>query len=256
MRIALTREVSPSIDRCELTHVERRPIDLEAARAQHAAYENQLREAGCRVTRLPADETVPDSVFVEDIAVVFDEVAILTRPGAQSRRLETPIVADALRAHRRLVRIDSPGTIDGGDVLTIGRRVFVGESARTNALAFERLAAVLQPIGYSVTPVHVTGCLHLKSAVTQLADDTVLVNRRWLAGDCFDPLKLIDVDESEPHAANALRIGNRVIYSSAFPRTRRRLEALGIGVVPVDVGELAKAEGGVTCCSLIFDARE
>jgi dimethylargininase len=255
MLVALTRAISPAITRCELTHVERRPIDVDVARAQHGTYQTLLRTMGCAVRQLPADETMPDSVFVEDIAVVLDEMAIVTRPGAVSRRLETPIVAEALRPHRPLVAIEPPGTMDGGDVLTIGRRIFVGESARTNASAIEQLTAAVRPLGYAVTPVRVTGCLHLKSAVTQVAADAVLVNRHWVAAESFDSLTLVDVDEGEPHAANALSVRGRVIYSSAFPATRRRLESLGIGIVPVDVSELAKAEGGVTCCSLIFDSR-
>jgi dimethylargininase len=254
MRVALTRAVSPAIDRCELTHLRRQPIDLAAARAQHGAYEDRLRDAGCRVVQLASGNDMPDAVFIEDIALVFDELAVVTRPGAESRRCETPAVVDALRAYRELVFIDSPGTMDGGDVLSIGRRVFVGESSRTNAAAIAQLEATLGPRGYSVHPVRVDGCLHLKSAATLVADVVLLVNRAWVKPDSFGPLTVVDVDPAEPAAANALRIGDRVIYPTAFPGTRRRLEARGIRVDAVDVSELAKAEGAVTCCSLIFDS--
>lgn len=255
MRLALTREVSPAIARCELTHLDRRPIDAGTARDQHAAYEERLRDAGCEVVRLSSDDRMPDSVFIEDIAVVFDEIAVMTRPGAQSRRIETPAVAEALGPHRLLRYIEPPGTMDGGDVLVVGRRVFVGESGRTNASAVAQLEGLLAPYGYSVGAVRVTGCLHLKSAVTPVSDDTLLINRSWVAPDAFGSYALVDVDPSEPLAANALRVDHRLIYSSAFPRTRRRLESLAIQVDSVEVGELAKAEGGVTCCSLIFSTR-
>jgi dimethylargininase len=253
MRLALTREVSPAIARCELTHLNRRPIDLDKARAEHAAYERRLVDAGCTVVRLPADDRLPDSVFVEDAAVVFEEVAIITRPGAESRRPETPAVAEVLAPYRPIGRIEPPGTLDGGDVLKLGKQVIVGESKRTNAAAISQLEGVLAPHGYSVHALRVHGCLHLKSAVTRVSDDTLLVNPDWVTTDAFPSFDFVNVDPGEPFGANALRIDDRVIYPSMFVRTRRRLEDRGIHVIDVDVGELAKAEGGVTCCSLIFD---
>ena len=252
MHIAITREVTSAIERCELTHLTRRAIDVEKARAEHHAYEQRLREAGYRLERLSAGAGMPDSLFVEDIAVVFGEVAIITRPGAVSRRAETAAVAEALRAHRPIRFIDPPGTIDGGDVLTLGTRVFVGESSRTNRAAIAQMASILAPHGYAVLGVAVRGALHLKSAVTAIADDTLLINRDWAPADCFRPFHLIDVDPAEPMAANALRLHDRVIYPTLFPRTRARLDDRGIRVVGVDVGEIAKAEGAVTCCSLVF----
>jgi dimethylargininase len=251
MRRAITRDVSSAIARCELTHVAREPIDVGRARRQHDAYEERLRDAGYSVTRLAAGGEIPDSVFVEDIAVVFDELAIVTRPGAASRRAETAGVADALRRLRPLHAIDPPGTIDGGDVLTVGRRVFIGQSGRTTAAAIAQVRAILAPHGYAVVGVAVHGCLHLKSAATAIADDTLLINRDWVPSEPFRPFRLVDVDPAEPAGANALRLHDRVIYPAAFPRTRARLEDQGIRVVDVDVSEIAKAEGAVTCCSLI-----
>ena len=258
MLMATTREISPSIQSCELTHLARAPIDLDLARAQHADYEWALVEAGCTVRRLHAEPDMPDSVFVEDIAVVFDEFAAITRPGAESRRAETPAVIDALSRvqslhFRPLVMIEEPGTLDGGDVLVIGRRVFVGSSRRTNGAGFDQLRGMLMHVGYSVLAVPVDGCLHLKSAVTAIAPDAVLINRDWVPAEVFAGLELVDVHPAEPYAANALLVGDRVVYPAAFPRTRERLEGRGLTVRPVDVGELAKAEGAVTCCSLIFD---
>jgi dimethylargininase len=252
MRIALTRPVSASIGRCELTHLDRQEIDLDLARAQHHQYEQALAALGCRVERLPEKPELPDAVFVEDAAIVLDELAILTRPGAASRRPETRTVARALDRYRRLATIQVPGTLDGGDVLHVGRTLYVGLSGRSNRAAIDQTRALLAPLGYHVRGVTVDGCLHLKSAVTQVAADTLLVNRDWLDVSAFGGLRLVDVDPKEPGAANALRIGKVVIYAAAYPRTRVRLKETGIVVHTVDVSELAKAEGAVTCCSLVF----
>jgi dimethylargininase len=248
---AITRAVNTGIARCELTHLTRQPIDVDAVRRQHDAYEQELQAAGYVVTRLAADGDIPDSVFIEDIAVVFDRLAIVTRPGAVSRRAESAAVADALRPLRPLHTIDPPGTIDGGDVLTIGRRVFIGESRRTNAAAIAQMRAILAPHGYTVTAVAVRGCLHLKSAVTAIADDLVLINRDWVPPEPFLPCRWLDVDAAEPTAANALRLRDSVLYPLTCPRTRERIEQRGISVVDIDVSEIAKAEGAVTCCSVI-----
>jgi dimethylargininase len=253
VRIAITREVSPAIAACELTHLEREPIDLALAREQHRRYEEALAALGCEVRRLATDPALPDSVFVEDVAVVLDEMAIVTRPGAESRRPERPSVAAALAPYRPVVRIEAPGTMDGGDLLRSGRTLFVGRSGRTNDAGIEQLRAVAEPIGYTVTAVNVRGCLHLKSAVTEVGDDAVLIHREWVDADAFAGLDRIDVDPAEPHAANALRVGRTVVHPSAFPMTRKRLEDRGIVVETLDLSELAKAEGGVTCCSLIFE---
>ena len=251
--IALTRDVSDTIDRCELTHVLRRPIDAALARAQHAAYEDALREVGCRVERVPAEPDCPDSVFIEDTAIVLPDIAVITRPGAPSRRAETSTVSKVLRNYRQLATIEAPGTLDGGDVLTIGRTLYIGRTERSNAGGIKQMRMLLSPMGYSVIEVRVTDCLHLKSAVTQVAEEMLLIQPAWVDATVFPGFELIEVDPSEPHAANALRVGNRVIYPTAFPKTSLRIEGRGIEIRTVDVSELAKAEGAVTCCSLVFD---
>jgi dimethylargininase len=249
---ALTRAVSSAIGRCELTHMMRQPIDVARARTEHRQYEEALAAAGCDVERLSAGSNMPDSVFIEDIALVFDQLAVLTRPGAPSRHAETPEVARVLERYRPVHAIESPATLDGGDVLTVGRHVFVARSARTNAAGIDQLAQLLASFGYLVTGVHVTGCLHLKSAVTEVADALLLINSQWVSTSAFERFRLVEVHPEEPYAANALRIGQMVVYPAAFPRTRERLERLGIEVRPVEASELAKAEGAVTCCSLVF----
>ena len=254
MLMALTREISAALQACELMHLPRVPIDLDRARAQHAAYEWALVEAGCTVRRLDSGPDMPDAVFVEDTAVVLDEGAVICRPGAESRRVETPGVAEALARHGHpLQQIQAPGTLDGGDVLVIGRQVFVGSSARTNRAGFDQLERILGPVGYTVQAVPVRGCLHLKSAVTAIAPDTVLINREWVSAEAFAGVTLVDIDPQEPYAANALAIADTVLYPTSFPRTRERLERRGLRVQPVDVDELQKAEGAMTCCSLVFD---
>ena len=254
MLMAITREINAAFQTCELTHLERVPIDLDRARAQHAAYEWALVEAGCTVRRLDSGADMPDAVFVEDIALVLDEGAVICRPGVESRRAETPGVLEALARHGRpLQHIKAPGTLDGGDVLVVGRQVFVGASARTNGAGIDQLARILEPVGYAVRAVPVRGCLHLKSAATAIAPDTVLINRERVPAGAFTGLSLLDIDPQEPDGANALAIADVVVYPTAFPRTRERLERRGLRVRPVDVDELLKAEGAVTCCSVIFE---
>jgi dimethylargininase len=252
--IALVREVSPVIDRCELTHLVREPLDPARATVEHHDYTRTLAALGCDVQWVPAAPALPDGVFVEDTAVVLNEVAVLTRPGAPSRRPETESMAGALAQFRRVVAIEEPGTLDGGDVLRVGRVLYVGRSARTNANGIAQLARHLSPYGYQVRPLETSGCLHLKSAVTEIADGTLLVNPAWVNRPDFGDLSVIEVDSSEPQAANALRIGGAVVYPAAWERTRERLEQRGIRTIPVNVFELAKAEAGVTCCSVIFES--
>lgn len=253
--VAITRAVSSALAECELTYQARVPIDVDMARAQHQAYEQTLAAAGYRVERLDADSAMPDSVFVEDLAIVFDELAILTRPGADARRCETPAIAAALAAYRTLREIQPPGTVDGGDVLVAGRTVYVGRSTRTNAAAAAQLRRILEPSGYTVTETEVRGCLHLKSAVTALDDERLLVNPEWIDAAAFAGFTLVEVAPEEPSAANALRLADRIVFPTAFPRTADRLAAIGLRLEFVDASELAKAEGAVTCCSLIVAGR-
>ncbi len=257
--IVVTRAVSPSLDRCQLEHVDRRPIDVDRAAHQHAAYEAVLEDLGCAVERVEPAPALPDAVFVEDTAVVVPEVAILTRPGAAARRPEVEGVAAVLGRHRPLRSIESPATLDGGDVLRLGRRVWVGESVRTNQAGAAQLRRILEPLGYEVATVPVTGCLHLKTAVTAVGPDTLLLNPHWVDAP-FRGLATIEVDPREPYGANALRVDgsgsagvrSAVIVAAAHPRTRDRLDAAGIRTAAIDVSELAKAEAGVTCCSILL----
>jgi dimethylargininase len=256
MWIAVTREISPALGNCELSYVPREAIDVARAGAQHRDYQRALEALGCRLLTLLAEPDLPDSVFVEDVAIVLDEVAVLTRPGAVSRRAEVASVAEVLRRYRPVLAIEAPGTLDGGDVLRVGRTLYVGESARSNADGIAQLRELLAGHGYAVQGVPTRGCLHLKSAVTQLDNHTVLLQPEWVDRDRFADFRVIEVDPAEPHAANVLRIGDALVMPASFPRTRQRLLDAGFHVTTVDVSELQKAEGAVTCCSLVFRADE
>ena len=254
MRTALTRCVSPSIGQCELTHLERQPIDFEVALSQHKRYEQVLEDLGCRIERLGEESDFPDSVFVEDIAIVLDELAIITRPGAISRRGERESVERALGPHRRLEHIQAPAILDGGDVLVVGKDIYVGISSRSDSEAVDQVRAIVTDYGYDVGEVNVRGCLHLKSAVTALTEDTLIINPDWVVADHFPGRTCIQVDPSEPNAANILRVGDTILFAASFPRTGNRLASAGFEVRPVEASELAKAEGALTCCSLLFDS--
>jgi dimethylargininase len=254
MLTAITRAVSPAILNCELSFIPRQPIDLQIAVAQHQVYEQLLEKLGARIVSLPAELDLPDSMFVEDPAIVLDELAVIFPLGTESRRPEAASLAEAISKFRKLEHVTLPGTLEGGDILRIGRKLFVGVTKRSNAEGIRQLAGILAPHDYEVIAVPVTGCLHLKSAVTFLGGDTLLANRAWFDAAPFAAYDWIDVDPAEPHAANALALANTVIFPASFPRTRARIESAGFHVTPLDISELQKAESGLTCSSLIFEA--
>jgi len=254
MLTAITRAVSPGILKCELSFIPRQPIDLEIAREQHRAYEQLLEKVGAQIISLPAEPTLPDSMFVEDPAIVLDEVAVIFPLGTESRRPEAASIAAALEKFRKLAHVTLPGMVEGGDVLRIGRTLYVGLTRRSNAEGVRQLGAILAPYDYSVVPVTVSGSLHLKSAVTYLGNEKLLANRNWFDPRPLSVYQFLDVDPAEPHGANALALSDTVIFPASFPRTRVRIESAGFHVTPLDISELQKAESGLTCSSLIFDA--
>jgi dimethylargininase len=251
--IALLREVSPTLAACELSFLTRAPIDVERARAQHAHYAAELTALGSSIEWLAPLPENPDAVFVEDTAVVLPEVAVITRPGAASRRSEVQSVAASLAGHRPLKRIVAPGSLEGGDVVRIGRNLHVGVSGRSNSAGIEQLRAALAPFGYRVASVAMRDCLHLKSAVTFIPPDIVLVNRAWVDPNAFDARTVIEVDDGEPFAANTLTVAGVTLMSAAFPRTEQRLRQAGLATRALDVSELQKAEAALSCMSLMLD---
>ena len=254
MLTAITRKVSASLANCELSFIERKPIDMEKARAQHHAYESLLKKLGVKVISLPEERDLPDSMFVEDPAIVLDEAAVICSLGTEARRKEAPSLAAALEPYRKLAHVKLPGTLEGGDVLRVGKKILVGLTQRSNAEGIRQLAVITEHHGYDLTAVPVTGCLHLKSAVTYLGRNTLLGNRAWFHWKRCEGFDWVDVDPAEPHAGNALAIGETIVLPASFPKTRARVEARGFCVEPLDISELQKAESGLTCSSLLFDA--
>jgi len=227
---------------------------MDKARAQHHAYEALLAKHGARVISLPEEKDLPDSMFVEDPAIVLDEVAIICPLGTETRRKEAPSLAAALERYRKLAYVKLPGTLEGGDVLRVGRKIYVGLTDRTNAEGIRQLAEIVGSYGYDLTVVPVTGCLHLKSAVTHLGKSVLLGNREWFRWQRLQGFDWVDVDPAEPHAGNALAIGDVVIFPASSPKTRARIGAKGFRVESLDIFELQKAESGLTCSSLLFEA--
>lgn len=254
MLTAITRGVSTSLASGELTFRDRAPIDIELARRQHESYEQALIKLGVRIDHLPAEDAYPDAVFVEDVALVLDEIAIITTPGAKSRVGEAESMARAAGKYRPVKHLTSPATLDGGDVVRIGKTLYVGLSSRTNQAGIDQLGALLSPLGYTVLGVEVAGALHLKTACTYAGRGVLLANPEWAATNIFRDVEILPVDASEPWGGSVLAINDTLVMAASFPRTRAKLEARGFTVVPVDLSELQKAEGGPTCLSIVFDA--
>ena len=249
----MNREPSSSLAAGERTFRAHEPIDIDAARSQHAEYRRALADCGARVITLPPLDELPDAVFVEDAAIVLDEVALLLPMGVESRRGEPREVAGELARWRRVARLPAGCRAEGGDVVRLGRTLYVGRTGRTDAAGIRALFAAAATRGYRVIPVAVTGCLHLKSACTALDEETILVNPDWVDVSAFESERAIEVAADEPGAANALAVGSSVLLQAGYPRTAERVTRAGFAVRAVAVGELAKAEGSLTCLSLMFE---
>lgn len=255
MLSALTRGVSPSIGDCKLTFMDREEVDVAAAARQHEAYERCLQRMGVRVIPLPLLREAPDAVFIQDTAVVVDEVAVMATMGAACRSGEVESVVAALSSHRPLRYLSPPATLEGGDVVRVGRTLYVGDSGRTNREGIKQLSEILEPYDYQVRPVEVKGCLHLSTGCSYLGRDLLLVNSAWVDTSAFQYFKLLEVPETEPWAANTITVGDVVLVASIFERTRALIEAHGFQVITTDISELQKAEGALTCMSLMFNSQ-
>lgn len=250
--VAITHVPSPRMNDALRTFIDVHAIDLDLAALQHDDYRRTLERAGAQVVLLDANVDHADAVFVEDTAVVLDEVAILTSMGAPSRRDEVRGVEAELRRYRsEIARIEAPATLEGGDVLRVGRTLFVGATARTNRAGFEALARIAGRFGYDVRSVAVDGCLHLKTACTALPDGTILVSPRWLDERDLAGAPILHVAAGEPDAANVVLVGERVLMAAAHPRTVDLVRGRGFEVDVVDLSEFAKAEGCATCLSIL-----
>lgn len=257
MLVALTRGVSSNIGDCLLTHLTRQRIDAGKAIKQHRAYEECLRQVGMHVISLPVEPDMPDAVFIEDPAIVLDEIALIGRMGAMKRQAEAKGLTRVLSAIRPLKFMDPPATLEGGDRVRIGRTLFVGISSRTNLSGVEQLQSILGPFDYEVKSVKVTGCLHLTTGCSYLGNHTVLMNPDWIDATGFDDYNIIRTPPEEPWAANTIVIGDgALLLSASFPRTRALLEQRGFDVRVTNISELEKAEAGLSCMSLIFECEE
>ena len=249
-RSALVRLPSPDLADGERTHYDRLPIDFPRALEQHAVYRSVLEAMDIAVTVLPALSGFPDAVFVEDALLAFPSLCVLTRPGAASRAAEPDAIAAHAPTDRPLMRMEA-GRLDGGDVLFAGQRVLVGLSSRTDSDGAAELQRLLHPLGYTVETVVMLKALHLKSAMTALGDDTLVVARGWVP----DPplgFRIIDSDPDEPSGANMLWANSSALGQAASPKTIARVKAAGFDVTAVDNGEFAKAESGLTCMSVLI----
>jgi dimethylargininase len=252
MLTAITRPTGEELEACELTHIDRVPIDVNRAVDQHTAYLGVLRSLGVDVIELPRLPDHPDAVFVEDIALALPEVAVLLRPGVASRLGEVATMAEILTRYRECLFMEAPATLDGGDVIVFGRRLLVGETGRSNADGVAWLRSALNRFGYVVEPVPVDGVLHLKSAATVVDEETLIVNPA--AVDLgFLGAGLLAVPPDEPQGANVVRVGEKLLADASAPVTMEMLAGHGADVVPIHVDEYAKAEGALSCKAVLFE---
>ena len=252
MPTALLRSIPDSFTHA-ITGPRGRAPDVEEARIQHARYRDHLEASGYEIEVLDADESHPDCVFIEHTSVILGSIALITRPGAESRRGETPPVARFLSARFELVTMEAPGTLDGGDVMVIGDTVWIGLSTRTNQEGARQLAAVATGQGLRTMEVPVTGALHLKSAVSPVGDDAVVVTPGTVDQGLLAGLDLIAEAESERHRFSALPLhSGAVMVTEGTPETTALVAQLGREVVAIDVSEIQAADGGLTCMSILF----
>ncbi len=255
MKIGIINKPSLELMQCELTFLDRESIHYDIAMNQHAQYADALQQAGVDVHVFDKNQTSPDSVFVEDVAIILDELAIICSMGTPSRRGEIDEMKKIISQFRdNIHQIRLPATIEGGDVLRVGRTLYVGQSSRTNIEGIDALIDIVSAFGYRVVPIRVYGCLHLKTGVTALSDDTLLINPNWIDVEHFNEYKLIEVAPDEPWAANVLRIDDYLITNAAFPETAKIIRSSGFDIHEIDISEFSKAEAGLTCMSLVFSA--
>jgi len=252
-KIALTRGISAAIDRCEVSFIDRAPIDVQKMKQQHRAYEDMLRSMGYEVVQIPADDSCPDCCFIEDTALVLDEIAVITYPGSEARRGEVPGVVPTIEKYRKTVRIEPPATLEGGDVLRIGRNLYVGLTQRTNAQGVESLRSLVKPYGYTVTGVPTPGALHMKSVCTAADDRTIVADPTRMDASVFKDYDVVEIPPDEWMGGDLLPINGTVCMIEGFPKLKTALEARGLEVRTQNMSEFLKAEAGLTCLSLLFE---
>ncbi len=253
MLLGLIHVVSPHLAAGELTYIDREVVDFALAQQQHEQYCQMLVSLGVELITLDVNSSLPDSCFVEDTAIVLDEIAIITSMGTTTRRSEPEGVKQELSKYREIVTIQLPATIEGGDVLRVGKTLFVGISSRTNTLAISELANIVKRFGYIVVAVPVTGCLHLKTACTAILDDVLLLNPAWIDTTPLQGYTLEYVATNEPWAANTIRVGNALCAQTDFPKTLERIQKFRDRVELLNISEFRKVEAGLSCLSILFN---
>lgn len=254
MLTAITHSPSSLLNNCELTFLRPEKINFEKAKRQHKNYCQMLEKCDVKVLVLNKNTDLPDSAFVEDTAIVLDEIAIITPMGVASRQNETKLIEIELEPFRPIVKVESPAKIEGGDVLRIGKNLYVGNSTRTNTKGIKALAKIVKPFGYKVIEVKVHNSLHLKTACMALDDETILFNPKWFDSEVFKDFRKIEISSNEPFAGNILKIKDTICIHSGFSKTREIIEKLGFKTKKIDISEFLKAEAGLTCLSLIFNS--
>jgi dimethylargininase len=252
-KIALTRGISAGIDRCEVSFIDRVAIDLQKMKQQHRAYEEMLRSMGYEVIQIPADDSCPDCCFIEDTALLLDEIAVITYPGSVARRGEVPGVVPTIEKYRKTLRIEPPATLEGGDVLRIGRNLYVGLTQRTNPEGVDALRTLVAPYCYKVTAVPTPGALHMKSVCTAADDRTIVADPRRVDVSPLRDYDMIEIAPEEWMGGDLLPINGTLWMIEGFPKLKSALEARGFNVRTLNMSEFLKAEAGLTCLSLLFE---
>jgi len=252
LKHAICRSIPDSFDRAIAQNRPASPINVQIARQQHQGYVRTLRSLGLQVTVLPGDSALPDCCFIEDCAVCADGTAMITRLGADSRRGEEQAAAEALKPNAHLEWMAAPATLDGGDCLRMGSRLFLGRSQRTNAAGIDRLRAVFEPLGFEVIEIPLGPILHLKCVCSGLDDDRVLLAEHTISPEFFAGKRVVRIPAAEAHAANCVCVNGTVLLAAGCPESHRIIHAEGLDVIELDMSEFRKADGSMTCLSILL----
>lgn len=249
---AIVRNVPNSYQQCVTSFHDTPLINVDIAKQQHQQYCKTLSQLGLKLIRIDADDALPDCCFTEDPAIVFGDLAIITYPGTPTRVAETVEMEKTLLQLKKIYHITPPATLEGGDVLKIGKNIFIGNSKRTNEEGIKQVAAIIEPKGYKVTPVKIWNTLHLKSVCTYLGNNCIILSEGYLDDEIFYAFDKIIVPKEEGYCANILEINGKVLIPKGFPKTKSLIEYKGFSVIELEMSEIEKAEGALTCLSIIF----
>jgi dimethylargininase len=249
---AIVRNIPNSFPQCITAFSGKSPIDVILAQQQHELYCKTLVELGLKLVRIEADNSLPDCCFTEDAAIVTDVLGIISLPGTESRHAEIIEMEKALTSFKKIRHIAAPATIEGGDVLKIGKKLFIGNSARTNDEGIKQVANMVSELGYEVIPVKIRNTLHLKTVCTYLGNNCIIYADGHFDENIFAEYDKIIVPATESYCANTLVVNGKVLIPKGFPLTRSLIEKKGFSVIELDMSEIEKADGALTCLSVIF----